>query len=257
MLIVASYSIKGGVGKTSAAVNLAYLSARHGRRTLLWDLDPQAATTYLLRVRPEVQGGARRLFGGRWAVDGLLKGTDFDGLDLLPADFSYRSMDLALDAARKPRRRLERMLSPLADDYDVVILDCPPSVSLLSENVLRAADLVLSPIIPSTLSVRTYDQLLAFIEDSGQGPGRVAGFLSMVDRRRTLHRRMVDELPAARPGILPIVVPSSSLIERMGDERSPVAAWAPRSAPARAYTELWGEVTRQGTVSAMSDGGET
>ena len=95
--VLATYNIKGGVGKTSAAVNLAYLAARGGARTLLWDLDPQGGSTYLLRVKPKVRGGGRKLVRGKSAIDALIKGTDYDGLDLLPADFSYRHMDLALD----------------------------------------------------------------------------------------------------------------------------------------------------------------
>jgi len=110
--VLATYNIKGGVGKTSAAVNLAYLASRDGAPTLLWDLDPQAASTYLFRVRPEIRGGGRKLVrrGSRAAT--LIKGTDHPGLDLLPADFSYRHMDLVLDSFKHPTRRLARGLAP-------------------------------------------------------------------------------------------------------------------------------------------------
>ncbi|MBV9002333.1 MAG: AAA family ATPase, partial [Solirubrobacterales bacterium] len=124
-MVLASYNIKGGVGKTSAAVNLAYLAARDGATTLLWDLDPQGASTYLLRVRPKVKGGGRRLVRGKTDATARIKGTDYERLDLLPADFSYRHMDLHLDAAKRPTRRLARVLAPLAPDYDYVFLDCP------------------------------------------------------------------------------------------------------------------------------------
>jgi hypothetical protein len=136
--VYATYNIKGGVGKTSTAVNLAYLAAASGRRALLWDLDPQGAATYLFRVRPRVKGGGRGLVSGKRPVDDAVKATDFDNLDLLPADFSYRNMDLELDDAKKRTRRLDQLLSGVANDYDVAFLDCPPSVSLVSENVLRA-----------------------------------------------------------------------------------------------------------------------
>ena len=93
------------MGKTSAAVNLAYLAAREdGARALLWDLDPQGASTYLFRVKPKVKGGGRRLVRGKSDVERLIKGTDHERLDLLPADFSYRHMDLALDAHEEARR---------------------------------------------------------------------------------------------------------------------------------------------------------
>ena len=157
MRVYATYNIKGGVGKTSTAVNLAYLAAASGRRVLLWDLDPQGAATFLFRVKPRVKGGGRGLVSGKRPIDDAVKATDFDNLDLLPADFSYRNMDLELDDARKRTHRLDQLLSGMADDYDIAFLDCPPSVSLVSENVLRAADVLLVPLIPATLSLRTYD----------------------------------------------------------------------------------------------------
>jgi chromosome partitioning protein len=157
--VIATYNIKGGVGKTSAAVNLAHLAARDGARALLWDLDPQAASTYLFRIKPKVRGGARKLVGLRSEVARLIKGTDYQGLDLLPADFSYRHLDLALDGFKRPTRRLAQVLAPLRADYDYIFLDCPPSISLVSESVFEAADALLVPIIPATLSSRTFDQL--------------------------------------------------------------------------------------------------
>ena len=163
MRIVATYSIKGGVGKTSAAVNLAALAARDGRRTLLWDLDPQGAASFLLRVKPKVKGGGRKLVRGRRDPVDVLKGTDVEGLDLLPADFSYRHLDLVLDKSKKPLRGLGRVLASLADGYDLAVLDCAPSISLVSESVFDAADLLLVPLVPSTLSVRTLEQLYAFL----------------------------------------------------------------------------------------------
>src|SRR4051812_28103972 len=159
MKIVALFNIKGGVGKTSTAVNLAYLSAKMGRRTLLWDLDAQGAATYILRIKPRVKGGGAALIRARRPLEKAIKGTDYAGLDLLPADFTYRHLDLLLDGQKKPTRQLARLMQQLADQYDFVFMDCPPSMSLLSENVLRAADLVLVPLIPTTLSLRMMDQL--------------------------------------------------------------------------------------------------
>ena len=100
MKVIATYNIKGGVGKTTAAVNLGYLAAQDGLRTLLWDLDPQAAATYMFRVRPRVKGGGKALIRGTRSLDDAIKGTDFDRLDLLPGDFTYRNMDLLLDGPK-------------------------------------------------------------------------------------------------------------------------------------------------------------
>ncbi|MDR0341866.1 MAG: ParA family protein [Nocardiopsaceae bacterium] len=245
MKVLASYNIKGGVGKTAAAVNLAHLAAGGGQRVLLWDLDPQGAASYLLRIRPRVKGGGKALIKGTRPVDDAIKGTDFDRLDLLPSDFTYRNLDLVLDAAAKPARRIARLLAPLAAEYDLIVLDCPPGISLLSENVLRAAGTVLVPLIPTTLSVRTLDQLTEFIAGLPAPRPDVLAFFSMTDRRKRLHREITEKLPAQRSDVAVAVIPALSLIERMSTERAPVSAFAPRSAAARYYQALWTEVAER------------
>jgi chromosome partitioning protein len=243
--IYATYNIKGGVGKTSAAVNLAYLASRGGQRTLLWDLDPQAAATFLFRVRPRVKGGGKALVRGARPLEDAIKGTDFAGLDLLPADFTYRRMDLLLDAAKKPTRQVARLLAPLAREYDTVFLDCPPSISLVSENVLHAADVLIVPLIPTTLCTRTLDQLAAFVDSlDGQRPAIVA-FFSMVDRRKRLHRDIVGHLPGERKDVATAVVPALSLVEQMAVHRAPLPAYAPRSKAALCYRQLWREISTE------------
>jgi cellulose biosynthesis protein BcsQ len=244
--VLATYNIKGGVGKTSAAVNLAYLAARDGTRTLLWDLDPQGASTYLFRVRPEVPGGGRKLVRLKSDVATLIKGTDYPGLDLLPADFSYRHMDLALDNFKHPTRRLVRVLEPLREEYDYIFLDCPPSISLVSESVFEAADLLLVPIIPATLSSRTFAQLEQLVE----GGIQVLAFFSMVDVRKSLHREVMAELRAGHGTMLGAAIPSSDEVERMGVERRVVAAFAPSSRAALSYQALWWDVRRRLRVTA-------
>jgi chromosome partitioning protein len=239
--VLATYNIKGGVGKTSAAVNLAYLAAQEGARTLLWDLDPQGGSTYLFRVKPKVKGGGRRLVRGKSDVDALIKGTDFEGLDLLPADFSYRHMDLALDAAKRPTRRLARVLAPLAGEYDYIFLDCPPSISLVSESVFEAADALLVPLIPATLSSRTFAQLLRVVE-AGDEPPQLLAFFSMVDARKRLHRELTESLAADHIELLRAAIPTASDVERMGVHRTVLDRFAPSGRAALAYRALWQEV---------------
>jgi len=246
--VLATYNIKGGVGKTSAAVNLAYLAAGDGLRTLLWDLDPQGGSTYLFRVKPKVRGGGEKLVRLKSDVDQLIKGTDHPGLDLLPADFSYRHMDLALDQFKKPTRRLARVLEPLEDEYDWVFLDCPPSISLVSESVFEAADVVLVPIVPATLSSRTMTQLDAVVAEAAsghrkrEGGPRVLAFFSMVDGRKKLHREVMERLRAERDDVLQAAIPASVEVERMGEERDAIATYAPRGRAAPAYEALWREL---------------
>ena len=116
MKILATYNIKGGVGKTAAAVNLAFFASRGGARTLVWDLDPQGAATFYFRVKPRVKGGGKRLIQGKGDLHGQIKGTDYPDLDLLPADFSYRHMDIVLDDAKKPTNRLRKL-----EDNQVIV----------------------------------------------------------------------------------------------------------------------------------------
>src|SRR5579863_4440489 len=206
----------------------------------------------MFRVKPKVKGGGKALIGGKRPLDDAIKGTDFDNLDLIPADFTYRNMDLLLDAAGggadrgapggKPARKLSKLLAPLADEYDVVFLDCPPSVSLVSENVLHAADVIVVPLIPTTLSVRTLDQLQEFAgEFKGHKPAILA-FFSMVDRRKKLHREITERLSAERAEVAQTTIPALSVIETMSVERAPVSVFAPASAAAKAYRSLWAEL---------------
>jgi chromosome partitioning protein len=239
--VLATYNVKGGVGKTSAAVNLAYLAARGGSRTLLWDLDPQGASTYLFRVKPKVRGGGRNLVRLKTDVDDVIKGTDYEQLDLLPADFSYRHMDLALDSTKRPTRRLSKVIKPLRDEYDWIFLDCPPSISLVSESVFDAADALLVPIIPATLSSRTFEQLTRLV----QGGPQVLAFFSMVDGRKTLHREVMEELRSNSASLLEAWIPASADVERMGARRTVISEFAPRSRAALAYEALWEEVGRR------------
>ena len=253
MKIFASYNIKGGVGKTATAVNLAYLAAQEGYRVLLWDLDPQAAASFLFRIRPRVKGGGKALIEGTRSIDGAIKATDFENLDLLPADFTYRNLDLILDNAKKPTRKLRRLLTPLRAEYDVIFLDCPPSISLLSESVLQAADMLLIPLIPTTLSVRTLDQLTEFISGFNGHEPRILAFFSMIDRRKRLHLAIAEELPAQRSDFASTAIPALSMIEQMSVRRAPVTAFAPRSVAARSYAALWAEARARSALPAPAE----
>ena len=243
MKIIGVYNIKGGVGKTATAVNLAWLAAQEGYRTLIWDLDPQGAASFYFRIKPKIKGGSKALLQHKRELDAVVKGTDFENLDLLPADFSYRHMDLELEDRRKPTKQLLQLLQPLSQEYDLVFLDCPPSISLVSENIFRAADMLLVPMIPTTLSARTLEQLRDFLDENPRlFDLQMRPFFSMVDRRKRMHLELVETLPRQYPGFLDQSIPYLSEVERMGLHRSPIGYFAPNSRANRAYQELWREV---------------
>ncbi|GAC1697348.1 MAG: AAA family ATPase [Steroidobacteraceae bacterium] len=259
MKIVAVTNIKGGVGKTTTAVNLAYLCAAAGRTTLLWDLDPQGGATYALRAAPHEQASARKLLAGKRELPELILATGYPGLDLLPADFSYRNFPVHLAQRRHPTERLLKMSRSLREIYDVLFLDCPAGISLLSENVLRAADVALVPLLPTPLSVRMLTQLQQFIAQEGWTDLALLPFFSMVDRRRSLHRELVGSTRAQVPALLATEVPYRSEIERMSLERAPLPARAPGSEAGLIYAALWAEVApslgdRRPAVRALPGG---
>ena len=244
MSIFACYNIKGGVGKTATAVNLSYLSARQGWRTLLWDLDPQAAASFYFRVKPHIKKGARGIVYKHHPLKEHIKGTNYTGLDIIPADFSYRNFERYLDETKKPTARLRKVIQPLTEEYDQIFIDCAPSISLLSENIFHAADALLVPVIPTTLSIRTLNQLLRFIKEEKLDIFRVLPFFSMVDRRKLLHRTMLDHPPFKKQLMFNNWIPYASDIEKMGEHRSPLMTYAPHCPSSEAYQSLWEEIVQ-------------
>ena len=244
MKTAALFSVKGGVGKTAAAVNLAHLAALGGARTLLWDLDPQSAASFYLRIRPKLAGGAKRLLKRKNRLAEAIKASDFPGLDVIPADVSLRDLVLALDDLDDPLARLRRLLKPLRNHYDLVFVDCAPGMSLVSDSVMQASDLVLVPMIPTTLSLRTWTQLLDHAQVRGLD-APIMPFFSMADRRRRLHRDVMLDFASRTPECSKIFVPYATEVEQMGLRRSPVTAFAPASVPARAFAQLWVRIGRR------------
>jgi cellulose biosynthesis protein BcsQ len=240
---VAVYNLKGGVGKTAAAVNIAHLSALNGNRTLLVDLDPQASASFYFRVVPRKKWSPKKLARGGKRVDEAILASDYPFLDVLPSSMSFRKMSRVVDDMKHPRRRLRDALDEVQDQYDVAVIDTPPSIDLDAENVFVAADMVLVPVIPTTLSIETLQGVEAFLAGRGVTAGSIHPFFSMVDRRKRLHESTITEVRSARPGILETEIPYTSEIERMGVERAPLTARHRRTRSSRAFQALWREVS--------------
>jgi cellulose biosynthesis protein BcsQ len=241
MNAIAFYNLKGGVGKTTAAVNVAYLAAASGQRVLLWDLDPQGASSFVLRVRARVGGLRSKTFEGGAAFADAIKETDYRNLDLLPADFSYRKFDRILDHMGKPVRVMRTLLDTLGADYDLVVLDCPAGFSLLTEAILETADLSLVPTIPTPLSVQTLARILKWA-DRRESSAPLAAFFSMVDRRKTLHRRACEWSTDHRGNFLDAQIPSASVVEQMTVRRMPLPEFAEQDPASTGFADLWSEI---------------
>lgn len=234
--------MKGGVGKTAASVNLSYLASADGYDTLLCDLDPQGASTYYFRIRPSKGFSPNKFIKGGKHIDKNIKGTDFQNLDLLPSKLSYRNLDLALDALKNSKKRLKQIFKELDDDYDYLFMDCPPGISLISENVFNAADIIIVPLIPTTLSELTYEKLLKFFEKHGINTTKIYTFFSMVESRKTLHQETMEKIKGEGGNIFQTQIPYRSDIEKMGIHREPVAVTSPNSDSTQAYRDLWKEI---------------
>jgi len=231
MAIIAVYNIKGGVGKTATSVNLAYLSAESGKRTLLCDMDPQGSASYYFRIKPPKKFSADKLLKGGKGIAKNIRGTD------------YANLDLALDDFKKSTQRINKILRPLTREYDHIFLDCPPNITLLSENIFNAADLLLIPFIPTTLSLLSFEQLLSFFKKSNIDRKKLYLFFSMVERRKRMHQDMMKRF-AGRKRVLRQPIPFLADVEKMGIYRKPVPEIAPSSPAARSYRLLWREVQK-------------
>lgn len=242
MKIIACYSMKGGVGKTATAVNLAWFAAQAGKRTLLVDMDPQGASSFYFQVKSKKKPWGDRFFEAYETLLKHVKSTELAYLDVIPAHLSFRHFDITLSSAESANRRLKKILKGFKKQYDLIILDCPPTISLLSESVFHAADTIPVPVIPTTLSERTYAQLLSFFEEHGLPTDTIVPFFSMVQKQKHMHKETMARLSENHTSMLKSYIPFSADIEKMGEFCAPLGEFGKQKPAYIYYKDLWSEL---------------
>lgn len=241
MFVASLYNLKGGVGKTASCVNFAYMAAKDGYRTLIWDLDPQGAASYYYNAQPREKNTAKKLIEHSIDIEDAILTTEYDNLDIIPADRSARKLDLVLEEHKGSKKQLRSLLKSIEAEYDFVFIDCPPGFSTLADNIFHASDVVFMPVIPTTLSLRTYDIVKAYFEEKGDVLDKLMCFFTMVDVRKNMHKEAMAQLNKDKR-FFEYYIPALSDIEKMGIRKAPVEAFAPSSYAVTCYRALWNEI---------------
>lgn len=241
MVTIALYNLKGGVGKTASCVNFSYLAAQDGYPSLLWDIDPQGSASFYYQSKSKHKGGIKKLIEKDADLEAAIMATDYENLDIIPADLSAKSFDLMLEEMKTSKKRLKSLLQPLQKQYDFAFMDCPPGFSALSENVFHAADIVLMPIIPTTLSIRTYNMVKDYFKEKNIDLSKMMCFFTMADLRKNLHNETMETLFKDRK-FFENYIPYLSDVEKMGIHKAPLETFARSGYAAQCYRDLWTEI---------------
>lgn len=240
MFIASLYNLKGGVGKTASCVNFAYMAAKDGFKVLIWDLDPQGAAGFYYKAEPRSKVSIKKIIEHAHPLQEAICNTEYERLDIIPADHSVRKMELILDDHNASKKQIRNVLRGLNDEYDFVFIDCPPGFSLLADNIFFASDAVLMPVIPTTLSVRTYELVKTYFQDKAE-LDKLMCFFTMVDIRKNMHNEVMRQLYKDKR-FFEYYIPNLSDIEKMGIYQSPVETFAASGYAATCYRALWNEI---------------
>lgn len=242
MITFALYNLKGGVGKTTSCVNLAYLAAQEGHKTLVWDLDPQSASTFYLKSENNSNGQVLHALESTKQFPDLVRATPYHNLFLINGSIDNRHMEFHLDGMKKSRARIKKAVSTVKKQFDYVFIDCPPTISLLAENVFKSVNYVLLPLLPSPLSERSYHQVYRFFEAHGHDTRKIVPFFTLVDRRRNMHKETIAAFRESKRKLMRSFIPQSAILERMGVQQAPVHTFSPYSKSSMSYRNLWQEL---------------
>jgi chromosome partitioning protein len=248
--VIALANQKGGVGKTTTAVNLAGELARRGRRVLLVDGDPQGNATTSLGVAKQGLAGTTYDLLMDGAIGETIIATGREGFDLVPADQDLAGASIELTTADRRERRLQGALQAIEGRYDHILVDCPPSLGLLTLNALCAADSVLIPLQCEYLALEGLAQLKQTLDRVREGlnPGlRILGVvMTMYDGRTNLAQQVVDEVQRHFPQLIfRTLIPRSVRLSEAPSHGKLIAEYDPQSRGAQAYAALADEVLQR------------
>ncbi|MCU0404979.1 MAG: ParA family protein [Chitinophagaceae bacterium] len=243
MTTIALYNIKGGVGKTAGCVNLAFLAAEQGKKVIVWDFDPQGSASFYFQQTAKLKGNIKRMLQSDAGIHENIHQTGFDNLDIIPADFSNRELDVILENLKQSKKKFRTLIHQLEGLYDYLFIDCPPGIGPLSEAIFSAADYLVLPTIPTTLSIRTYEMVKDFFDSNKLDTSRIRCYFSMVDIRKNLHNETIAQFYKNKH-FLKNYIPYLSTIEKMGTQVAPVSAYAPSSYAAQCFRDVWKELKK-------------
>lgn len=238
MRSLAVFQLKGGVGKTTTAVNLAAISAQSGTRTLLWDLDPQGSASWLTGI--DTHKKQERIWADDKPIGNFIKSSKIKKLDVIAGDLSLRKFHQDIDSKSAARKQMARLISVLSEEYGVLIIDCPPALTPAIEGVLQAVDKILVPVAPSKLSVLAYENVKAHLDWVKKR--QWLPFITMIDKRKKAHTQWLEQDAKHYKEILSTQINYSTSAERMLQQRMPIVCLHPPVVMAKAYHALWQEI---------------
>lgn len=258
---LALVNLKGGVGKTTTAVNLAAAFARSGLRALVVDLDPQGSASLSFGVKrgvttDEEGPSAAEVLAGKAEAAAAVRPTGAEGIDLLPASLRLAGLDMALARKHQPERLLNRAIAPIRRRYDVILFDCPPGLNLLSLNGLAASNGFLVPVVPHHLDMEALAGFLEILETArerlGKLPEMLGILLTMVDHRTMVTDEVVQAL-RKRYGqqVLRTEIPVNVRLAQAPAEGRSIFGFESWSTGAYAYGKLGGEVLRRARKAGL------